>query len=147
LVFQSTNAQEIVNICCCCGCCCALLRTIKRHPKPNTLVSTPFLVTADTETCEGCNICVERCQMEALSLDNGKVLLDADRCIGCGLCVSTCPTGSLRLVRKPDSEQRKVPKDMFETFYRLGQARGKIGPVKMLKMVLKSKKDSLLASR
>jgi len=141
LVLQPSNAKRIVNICCCCGCCCQILKNIKHHPKPATLVSTPFTVYTNPETCKGCGICVERCQMDALRVEDKKVVYDADRCIGCGLCVSTCPTGSLKLIRKPEPDQPVVPKNVFENYLRLGRARGKLGPVSLAKMKIKSKID------
>ena len=147
LVLQSSNAQKIMNICCCCGCCCQVLKAVKRHPKPSSIISSPFLAHAEPESCEGCGICVERCQMEALTLKDDKVVLDLDHCIGCGLCVTTCPTGSLTLVRKPDSGQRYVPRNMFEALYRLARVRRKINPLKGIKMKIQSSGRNLRASR
>ena len=147
LVLQPSNAKKIVNICCCCGCCCQVLKSIKRHPKPASLVSTPFVATANPDTCEGCGLCVERCQMEALRLEEDKVILDVDHCIGCGLCVSTCPTGSLTLVRKTDSEQQEVPRSISKAFIKLGRVRGKLGPISLAKMQIKSKIDRRLAAK
>jgi len=147
LVLQPGNSQKIVNICCCCGCCCGILRNIKRHSRPADLVSTPFIAAADTETCNGCGVCVKRCQMDALSLRNEKVVLDVKRCIGCGLCVSTCPTKSLTLRRKPESEQVKIPKNVIETYINLGRERGKLTTADLIKMQLKSKIDRLLAAK
>ncbi len=147
LVLQPGNSQKIVNICCCCGCCCGILRNIKRHPRPADLVSTPFVAVADAETCNGCGVCVKRCQMDALSLRNDKAVLDVKRCIGCGLCVSTCPTKSLTLRRKPESEQVKIPKNVIETYIQLGRERGKLTTGDLIKMQLKSKIDRLLATK
>jgi electron transport complex protein RnfB len=147
LVLQPDNAKEAQFICCCCGCCCGVLRSLKRHPKPASLVSTPFTATANPDTCVGCGTCIDRCQMEALHLDDGKVVLDLDRCIGCGLCVTTCPTDSLALVRKPESEQPFVPDDIVKANIRMGQARGKLGAGKLVGMLVKSKLDRLLAPR
>lgn len=138
LVLQSSNAQKIMNICCCCGCCCQVLKAVKRHPKPSSIISSPFLAHAEPESCEGCGICVERCQMEALTLKDDKVVLDLDHCIGCGLCVTTCSTGSLTLERKPDSGQRYVPRNMFEALFRLARVRRKINPLKGIKMIIQS---------
>jgi electron transport complex protein RnfB len=126
LVLQPSNAQKAAFICLCCGCCCQVLKNLKRHPKPASLVSSPFVVILNVDTCEGCGDCVERCQMEALELVEDTVALDLDRCIGCGLCVTTCPTGSLAMVRKPESEQPQVPKNMIEASLKLAKARGKI---------------------
>jgi electron transport complex protein RnfB len=147
LVLQPSNAQKIVNICCCCGCCCQVLKGFKRHPRPATLVSTPFMASLDPATCKGCGTCVERCQMEALRLDNDKAVLDVDRCIGCGLCVSTCPTGSLTLVRKPDPEQKEIPRNMTEALLNLSRVRGKLGPLSLARMQIKSKLDRRLAAK
>jgi len=147
LVLEPSNAREILNICCCCGCCCQLLKNFKRHPKPANLVSSPFMVAANPDTCEGCGVCVERCQMDAVQMHDDRVVLETDRCVGCGLCVSTCPTGSLTLMRKPQSRHPGVPKDMTEAFITLARERGKLGPVSLVRMQLKSKLDRLLASK
>jgi NAD-dependent dihydropyrimidine dehydrogenase PreA subunit len=147
LVLQPSNAKEIVNICCCCGCCCQVLKNLKRYPKPASYFSTSFVATTNPDTCQGCGVCVDRCQMEALRLEDDKAVLDPDRCIGCGLCVSTCPTESLTLVRKPKPEQPKVPRNMVEASIRLARERGKLGPGKLVQMQVKSKMDRFFASR
>ena len=77
---------------------------------------------------------------------NDQVRHDADRCIGCGLCVTTCPTSALMLIRKPESEQVKVPKDIVASLIAHGQARGKLNIVDLIKMKARSKWDRLLAS-
>jgi electron transport complex protein RnfB len=147
LVLQPSNAQKIVNICCCCGCCCQVLKTLKRYPKPASLFSTPFVATSNSDTCEGCGVCVKRCQMDALRLEDDVAVLDIDQCIGCGLCVSTCPTESLTLARKPESDQASVPGNMIEAYVKLGRERGKLSKLGLVQMRMKSKLDRLLASK
>ena len=147
LVLQPSNSKEAAFICCCCGCCCAVLRNIKRHPKPASIVSTPFVLTVNSTTCTGCGTCIDRCQTEALRLEASQAVLNADRCIGCGLCVSTCPTDSLALMRKPASEQAKVPKNFEHTLIKLGKHRGKLSNAGMVKMLVKSKVDRFRAAR
>jgi electron transport complex protein RnfB len=147
LVLSPSNAKDALVICACCGCCCGVLRSVKRYPKPASLVSTPFVAEVNLETCAGCGTCTERCQMEAVRLNDGKVVLDVDRCIGCGLCVTTCPTESLSLRRKPESAQPLVPKDVVDSAIKLGQARGKMTTPGLVGMMVKSKVDRLLAPR
>ena len=147
LVLQPTNAKDIVNICCCCGDCCGVLRNLKNYPKPASLASTPFFAVTDTETCEGCGVCENRCQMEAIQLVDEKASVDIDRCIGCGLCVSTCPTDSMTLVRKPESEQPDVPHDIIKASIELGRTRGKLNIGNLMMLQAKSKVDRLLASK
>lgn len=114
LVLQPSNSQEIVNICCCCGDCCGILQNLKRHPAPADIAAASFLAELNEGECIGCGLCVERCQMEALSLKEDHALLKPERCIGCGLCVSTCPTQALTLARKPEAQQPEVPKNLAE---------------------------------
>jgi Na+-translocating ferredoxin:NAD+ oxidoreductase subunit B len=143
LVLQPGNSQAPMNICCCCGCCCGVLRSIKSHPNPAALISSPFVVSFSPEECSVCGDCLERCQMGALRLDAGAIDLNEGRCIGCGLCVSKCPTGSLTLTRKPVSAQPKVPKNGIAAAMQLGKARGKLGPADLALMMVKSKLDRL----
>jgi electron transport complex protein RnfB len=147
LVLQPANAKDALFICTCCGCCCGVLRSLKRYPEPASVVASAFLANLNVDTCKGCGTCVKRCQMEAISLADGKAALDLNRCIGCGLCVSTCPTDSLSLVRKPKAKQPYVPKDIIDTNIKLGKARGKLGISKMVRMQVRSKLDRLLAPR
>jgi len=147
LVLQPSNAKEIINICCCCGDCCGVLRSLKSYPKPASLASTSFFAVINTETCEGCGACEDRCQMEAAQLKDEKASVDIDSCIGCGLCVSTCPTDSMTLARKPEYDQPDVPRDLIKASIELGRARGKLNLGNLLMMQVKSKVDRLLASK
>jgi electron transport complex protein RnfB len=122
LVLQPSNSKDIALMCCCCGCCCVVLTRIKRHPRPSELVASHFMARHEPETCDGCGVCVDRCQMEAFTLEGDRVVLNSDRCIGCGLCVSTCPTGSLTLVRKPASKQANVPATLDAVWRELAQS-------------------------
>jgi len=147
LVLQPSNAKEIVNICCCCGDCCGVLRNLKAYPKPASLASSPFFAIVNTETCQGCEVCEDRCQMDAIQFVDEKASIDMDRCIGCGLCVSTCPTDAMSLARKPGYDQPDVPKDLIEASIELGRARGKLSLGNLVMMQIKSKVDRLLASK
>jgi Na+-translocating ferredoxin:NAD+ oxidoreductase subunit B len=116
LVLQPSNAQEIVNICCCCGDCCQVLIHLKSHPAPAAVASTAFVARVDAESCIGCETCLDRCQMDALSMEDDHAVLNQDRCIGCGLCVSTCPSEAITLERKSEDERTAVPKNQMEAF-------------------------------
>ena len=145
LVLQPSNSKKISNICCCCGDCCGVLRNLKTFPKPASVISSPFFARANPETCSGCGICLERCQMDAIQLEDESVCVDLDRCIGCGLCVSTCPTGSMALTRKAEAEQPVVPQNNIQAAIELGRSRGKFNYGHLMMMQLKSKFDRLLS--
>jgi ferredoxin len=147
LVLQPSNAKQIANICCCCGCCCGVLRTVKEYPKPAEIIASAFTAEADSELCSGCGTCIERCQMDALKRVDDRIILDKDRCIGCGLCISTCPTGALELKKKPDDQQPEVPRNLIENYRKLGRVRGKLGPAKEAKILVKTAVNRVLARR
>jgi len=125
LVLNPTNSMLVSAICCCCGCCCGILRGLKYAPKPSEAVASSFIAEYDDSKCIGCLKCVDRCQMEAMTVDAGSVRLNKDRCIGCGLCVSTCPTGALSLVRKPDKGGR-LPETFFDTWRTIAKQRNAV---------------------
>lgn len=123
LVLQPSNSQRIVNICTCCGCCCQVLQSIKRHPQPASIVASSFYAEVDTTECIACEDCVERCQMDAITVDDVAVI-DLDRCIGCGLCVTRCPTEGIHLVRKAEESVQPVPRTFGHALLNLTKVRG-----------------------
>jgi H+/Na+-translocating ferredoxin:NAD+ oxidoreductase subunit B len=147
LVLQPSNSKDPAWICCCCGCCCGVLRTIRAYPKPADLMAAPFAARLDSGLCNGCGICVKRCQMDALTPDGKTVQLARHRCIGCGLCVSTCPTGALRLARKPGAAQPPVPVNLATALLRTAWKRKKIGPFRAAMLIGQSQRDRYLSTR
>ncbi|MCP4161354.1 MAG: 4Fe-4S ferredoxin [Deltaproteobacteria bacterium] len=123
LVTQPATAQNPAGMCNCCGDCCGVLSAIKKHPNPAEIIFSNHVVSADTEECTACELCLERCQMEALVLTDVIEVLE-HRCIGCGLCVTTCPTEVLSLMEKPEKEQRVPPVSMAEQMMVMAQNRG-----------------------
>jgi Fe-S-cluster-containing hydrogenase component 2/DNA-binding Lrp family transcriptional regulator len=147
LVISPSNAKKIANICFCCGCCCGVLRTIKKHPKPAEIVSSPFIVSYDPSSCKGCEVCIDRCQMDAIKPDGDKIVVNLERCIGCGLCVTTCPTESFVLERKPEAEQTEVPDSLLQTYIKLGRERGKLNFIRLAGLWLRFKTKNLSAKK
>lgn len=129
LVLQPGSSQRPANICCCCGCCCQVLNAFKRHQAPATIVSSLYSISADRRECIGCGLCLERCQMGALALEDGLVAPNRTRCIGCGLCVTACPSGALRLERKPPALAPRIPPNTIAAYLRLAFTRGRILPL------------------
>lgn len=118
LVLQPTNYQKIDFVCACCGCCCGVLNIQKRLPKPALNWAHNFYAAVETDSCVACGACVERCQMNAIKIDeqNGYAIIDLDRCIGCGNCVVSCPSEALRLVKQ---EKETVPPEDCTGLYEL----------------------------
>lgn len=125
LVMQPFNAKKVGGMCSCCGDCCGILRSLKKQPVPAEAVQSNYFAEVDSEVCAGCETCLDRCQMEAITILDDTATIDLDRCIGCGLCVTTCSTEALRLVKKPEDQQYLPPETGAETYMRIAQERGK----------------------
>lgn len=48
------------------------------------------------EKCTGCGDCVDVCPVEAVSVENKKVVIN-EECIDCGACVNMCKHEALSL--------------------------------------------------
>lgn len=125
LVTQPATAQNPTGMCNCCGDCCGVLGAINKHPAPASIVFSNHTIHIANQECIGCELCLERCQMNALALNaEGAIEVIKDRCIGCGLCVTTCPVDVLELVDKPDKDLRIPPATMGEQMMGMAKSRG-----------------------
>ncbi|RTZ98063.1 MAG: 4Fe-4S ferredoxin [Deltaproteobacteria bacterium] len=125
LVLQPGNSRKPSNICLCCGCCCQILKNLKTLEKPAKAVSTSWVAAADEDLCTACSVCVDRCQMDAITVDD-HARVDPDRCIGCGLCVPTCEYDAMAL-HEIDADKHYVPpRNTVATYLNLARDRGLI---------------------
>jgi NAD-dependent dihydropyrimidine dehydrogenase PreA subunit len=127
LVHAIDNQQERPDtICNCCKCCCIWFEAFHKLKHSLSLTPSNYHIHTNSQTCIGCGLCVKRCPMEALHLEDfpeakgrvtvvtsekegkkelknktGKVsAANIDFCIGCGVCAYKCPTRSLVLERR-----------------------------------------------
>jgi heterodisulfide reductase subunit A-like polyferredoxin len=120
LVHTVGNNQEgLTYICNCCTCSCGILRGIAEFGMANAVARSAFVNTVDTDLCQGCGLCEDACQFEALSVDE-TAIVNAFRCLGCGVCVLACPEGALALIRRPDDEV--LPPPVTEADWRVERA-------------------------
>ncbi|HEX7320587.1 MAG TPA: 4Fe-4S binding protein [bacterium] len=114
LVHTVSNVVEgVFYICNCCGCCCGILRGITDFGIETSVARSNYYAVIDQESCTGCMLCSQRCQVHAIAEppSGEPVVIDSVKCIGCGLCVSACATESIRLERKKDAQAVHPPKD------------------------------------
>ncbi len=123
LVCSPSNDQKGFVICNCCGCCCEILSSLKKIPKPSSIVASNYFTEVDADSCTGCETCLDRCQMDAITMEGGIATIDLDYCIGCGLCVTTCPSEALALKRKEEPEVIVPPANAFELYREIGEKR------------------------
>ena len=105
LVHHSSNhLGKSVFICNCCGCCCKALAHVTKHGNPDAIARSNYYAVIAADECNACEICVDRCQVDAIQMQDDAAEVDRTACIGCGLCVSTCPTECISLARKAGDE-------------------------------------------
>jgi len=139
LVLQPANSREADFICSCCGCCCGILRINQRLPAPMKFWASNFYARVSEDSCTGCGLCAERCQVMALRIQAGRAVIDLNRCIGCGLCVTACDAGAISLKLK---EKIVEPPETREKLYDILYSRKK-GPLKKLKLIAEFVMDSI----
>ena len=113
LVLQPGNSQRPGNICTCCGCCCEVLTNQKRLPEPAQFFATNYYAKVDQDLCAGCGTCEDRCNMNAVHVEDIIAVVDIESCIGCGVCVPTCTTEAISLKKK--EEETIPPKNTYAT--------------------------------
>lgn len=119
--FSSNHKEGKMLICNCCGCCCKALANITKYDNPGLIAKSNYYARVNADTCDGCEACTDRCQVNAIEIDADIAIIHTANCIGCGLCVSTCPTTSISMVHKePDALSH-----IFANDNELTQARAK----------------------
>lgn len=135
LVAQPENNKDPEFLCFCCGCCCGVLSMIKKFPAPAHHYLSNYYALVNTDLCTGCEVCIDRCQMDAVTMQDNKAVINYDRCIGCGLCTVTCPTEALTLIRKNNAV---TPPKNHDALYQKIMMK-KIGPLAAIKTIVKHK--------
>jgi len=71
------------------------------------------------EKCTGCNICVEKCPVDAISMENGKARISMEECIHCGTCHSVCSQEAVRHDSEKIAENVKANVEKTKGFMEL----------------------------
>ena len=125
LVAQPGSTINPGGMCNCCGDCCGILRALQLTPRPADLVMNKYFAVIDPDECTGCETCLDRCQMNAISItENDLAAIQLERCIGCGLCVTTCPGEAISMKTKPESEFTAIPESGMDLVLKTAKKRG-----------------------
>jgi Pyruvate/2-oxoacid:ferredoxin oxidoreductase delta subunit len=124
LVNQPANMINPGGMCNCCGDCCGLLRALNKLPKPAEVVFNNYFAQVDADRCTVCEMCLERCQMGAITINADAARINTDRCIGCGLCVTTCPAEAIALLLKPENQRTNPPSSGRDLMMSTAKVRG-----------------------
>ena len=70
---------------------------------PFFLPKSRFQAMVDQDLCNGCQVCVDRCQFDAIEMvrpegsKKYKAVVDAEKCWGCGACYIKCAPVAITL--------------------------------------------------
>ena len=103
LVHAGANSKHLSNICNCCPCCCVSMKGMTQlgHNKEKYM-NALFESIIDKDLCISCGNCVERCPVEAITLEE-IAIVDRDLCLGCGLCVGVCSEEAISMKPREDA--------------------------------------------
>lgn len=99
LVHVAENKRSLGHVVCnCCGDCC-INWTSMRTGLGKMAAPSRFRAVVEPDDCTGCELCVERCYFDAMSMDEetGLAVVETENCLGCGLCQVVCPTDAIGL--------------------------------------------------
>ena len=122
LIIQMFLSQNPGGMCLCCSCCCLPLSEYKKRHNPSELANSSFYARVNEEECVACETCVDRCHMDAITVDD-TAQINLDRCIGCGVCAVTCDVDAIRMVRKDKDREFDPQKDYTSAMMDIFQER------------------------
>lgn len=121
LVHMTSNYKSgHFYICNCCKCCCGPLSKYISISK-NAVAKSAYVAVVDKDLCISCGACMDRCQADAIKMNDHAEIKD---CIGCGLCVSSCPVEAIKLEKRKESDILYVPANEREWLKLRAQERG-----------------------
>ena len=88
---------KLLTICSCCSCCCLWKMLSNLDPQINAKVKRmPGVEIIVTEKCTGYGLCIEKCFVHTITIQNRKALIGAN-CKGCGRCADCCPNNAIQV--------------------------------------------------
>jgi Na+-translocating ferredoxin:NAD+ oxidoreductase RNF subunit RnfB len=127
LIHTSNNTRDHIDfICNCCSCCCGILQSLQSTTMPTMAAASNYLARVDEARCVACAECMERCHMDAITMEGDRAKVDAGRCVGCGVCVNFCPSEAISLEARPERQEplrnfRELVQRQIQDKVRLGE--------------------------
>jgi Na+-translocating ferredoxin:NAD+ oxidoreductase subunit B len=104
LVHISLNVKDDPwFICNCCRHACGLLRGVTDLGITHAVAPSSFWMIIDEDMCSGCEVCLDRCPVGAISMrEDGVAQVTHEKCLGCGVCEVVCGQGAMSLQKRDD---------------------------------------------
>jgi len=103
LIHMSRNTTDEIDFMCNCDRWhCEVVGQVLKQPKPGLVFNSGFKPAFAAERCAACEICIDRCPPEALTMGDDRLpVVNTDRCFGCGVCATGFPENSIAMERVP----------------------------------------------
>lgn len=89
---------HLMTICHCCPCCCLTTSMpLASKEARGLLVKLEGVKVEITDGCNGCGLCEEVCNFEAIKVEGGVAVVDEEECKGCGRCATVCKRKAVRI--------------------------------------------------
>lgn len=92
------------------------------------VTTSNYYAVKDEDSCTVCEICIDRCNVNAITIENDMTVIIKEKCLGCGLCASTCPTGSITMAAKSPDEAPPIFSRETEMLQAMSNEMGKKFP-------------------
>lgn len=114
--IATAESPQFVGSCNCCGDCCGILRAVTEMGLEEGPQRSNYRAVLNADNCIACGICIEQCQVNAITegKDEAPPAIDRAKCIGCGLCVVRCSGEAIELVPVTSEEWFVVPSSFEE---------------------------------
>lgn len=97
-IYKGKDKPDI--ICSCCRCCCHSLSAALRFGYSDHVIFSEKISNQNSELCNDCGACQDRCQFQARTLQDDKLIFESEKCAGCGLCLSECPNEAITMIKR-----------------------------------------------
>ena len=114
--IADTSKETSRFVCNCCSCHCGVLLPAKRYDYKG-VVETNFVPEFDLKLCTKCEICMNKCQNEAIyhlwpnepDSSDERMKVREELCVGCGICAANCPNNAIKMVKVKNEHPRRIP--------------------------------------
>lgn len=121
MILQTSFSKASEIICSCHAEGCGILQAAKAFGGSATKNISNYRMEQDQEICISCGKCVERCPMQALTMNEENKPVADSSCVSCGQCVSVCPVDAKVLVKKESVVE--LPDDIFDVYRQMQEYR------------------------